>query len=177
MMMGWIHAFLSLWIFGSSQAMMAPGSQSSCSGGGGSSTTESTCPTAAFPSPFPSAFGVSRRIPALSVRGGEVLEPDSLQDVDAILMRAGSEGKLVVIDFSATWCGPCKQIAPLFKELSEAVSDVIFVKVDVDDNPDTAAKYQVSAMPTFLFIKAGEVVDRLMGASPARLQELIEEHK
>jgi thioredoxin 1 len=156
---------------------MAPGSQSSCSGGGGSSTTESTCPTAAFPSPFPSAFGVSRRIPALSVRGGEVLEPDSLQDVDAILMRAGSEGKLVVIDFSATWCGPCKQIAPLFKELSEAVSDVIFVKVDVDDNPDTAAKYQVSAMPTFLFIKAGEVVDRLMGASPARLQELIEEHK
>jgi thioredoxin 1 len=111
------------------------------------------------------------------VRGGEVLEPESLQDVDAILLRAGSEGKLVVIDFSATWCGPCKQIAPLFKELSDAISDVIFVKIDVDDNPDTAAKYQVSAMPTFLFIKAGEVVDRLMGASPARLQELIEEHK
>lgn len=185
MMMGWLQAFLSLWIFGSSHAMMAPGSQSSstttaaCSGGGSAaaSSTDSSCPTAAFPSPFPSAFGVSKRIPALSVRGGDVLEPETLQDVDSILLRAGSEGKLVVIDFSATWCGPCKQIAPLFKELSDVISDVIFVKIDVDDNPDTAAKYQVSAMPTFLFIKAGEVVDRLMGASPARLQELIEEHK
>ena len=55
--------------------------------------------------------------------------------------------------------------------------DVVFVKVDVDENPDTAAKYSVSAMPTFIFIKGGEVVDRLMGANPARLQELINEHK
>jgi len=54
---------------------------------------------------------------------------------------------------------------------------VVFVKIDVDENPDAAAKYQVSAMPTFLFVKGGEVVDRLMGASPARLQELIEEYK
>jgi thioredoxin 1 len=53
---------------------------------------------------------------------------------------------------------------------------VVFIKIDVDDNPDTAAKYNVSAMPTFLFIKGGEVVDRLMGANPARLQELIDEH-
>jgi thioredoxin 1 len=84
-----------------------------------------------------------------------------------------------------------------FKELSEGFSDVVFVKVDVDDNPDSkymigntqsaqgfwsllcsaAAKYNVSAMPTFIFLKHGEVVDRLMGASPSRLQELIEEHK
>ena len=57
------------------------------------------------------------------------------------------------------------------------MDDVVFVKVDVDENPDTAAKYSVSAMPTFLFIKGGEVVDRLMGANPARLQELINEHR
>jgi len=57
------------------------------------------------------------------------------------------------------------------------MSDVVFIKVDVDDNPDTAAKYSVSAMPTFLFIKGGEVVDRLMGANPDRLQELINEHR
>jgi len=56
------------------------------------------------------------------------------------------------------------------------VQDALFVKVDVDDNPETAAKYSVSAMPTFLFIKEGEVVDRLMGANPQRLQELILEH-
>ena len=69
-------------------------------------------------------------------------------------------------------------IAPLFSELSEQFEgSVIFVKVDVDQNPETAAKYNVSAMPTFVFIKDGEVVERLMGANPTRLQELIEEHK
>jgi thioredoxin 1 len=65
----------------------------------------------------------------------------------------------------------------LFEELSETMSDVMFIKVDVDENPDTAQKYSVSAMPTFVFIKGGEVVDRLMGANPARLQELIDQHK
>lgn len=82
-----------------------------------------------------------------------------------------------MIDFSATWCGPCKMIAPLFKELSESISNVVFLKVDVDENPDTAAKYTVSAMPTFVFIKKGEVVDRLMGANPIRLREMIDENK
>lgn len=56
------------------------------------------------------------------------------------------------------------------------MSDVVFVKVDVDENADIAAKYSVSAMPTFVFIKEGEVLDRLMGANAARLQELIQEH-
>jgi thioredoxin 1 len=120
---------------------------------------------------------VAQPLPAIEVRGGAVLEPESAADVDAIVLRAGSEGKLVVIDFSATWCGPCRIIAPLFKELSESIEDVVFVKIDVDENPDTAAKYNVSAMPTFVFLKGGAVVDRLMGANPARLQELIDEHK
>jgi thioredoxin 1 len=60
--------------------------------------------------------------------------------------------------------------------MSQEMSNVVFVKVDVDENPDTAAKYSVSAMPTFVFIKGGDVVDRLMGANAARLQELIQEH-
>jgi thioredoxin 1 len=97
-----------------------------------------------------------------------------------IIVRKAAENnnnQLVVIDFTATWCGPCRMIAPIFQELSEAMPDVVFVKVDVDDNPDTAAKYSVSAMPTFVFIQKGKVVDRLMGANPARLQELIDEYK
>mmetsp|Transcript_26830 Transcript_26830/g.39236 ORF Transcript_26830/g.39236 Transcript_26830/m.39236 type:complete len:165 (+) Transcript_26830:101-595(+) len=110
-----------------------------------------------------------------NVRGGEVHEPATLPDVEGLLIKAGAQGQLVVIDFSATWCGPCKMIAPLFKELSDQFANVVFLKVDVDESPETAAKYSVSAMPTFLFIKGGEVVERMMGANPAQLQSLIEE--
>lgn len=130
--------------------------------------SKSTCPS-------PNMFGVPKS--ALNVRGGEVLEPETLQDVESILLKAGASNQLVVIDFSAVWCGPCKAIAPFFSSLSDSIDNVVFLKVDVDDNPDTAAKYSVSAMPTFLFIKGGTVVDRLMGANPQRLQELIDEHK
>ena len=64
-------------------------------------------------------------------------------------------------------------IAPIFKELSDEMgSRAQFIKVDVDDNPEAAQKYGVSAMPTFLFIKGGEVVDRLMGANSERLKEV-----
>mmetsp|Transcript_19468 Transcript_19468/g.22272 ORF Transcript_19468/g.22272 Transcript_19468/m.22272 type:complete len:157 (-) Transcript_19468:165-635(-) len=112
----------------------------------------------------------------LQVRGGEVLElSPSPEELDSILIRAA--GSLVVLDFWADWCGPCKMIAPVFSQLSEEFDDVIFVKVDVDSNPNAAAKYSVSAMPTFLFLKNGDVVDRLMGANPERLRELILEHK
>jgi thioredoxin 1 len=81
-----------------------------------------------------------------------------------------------LIDFFSNyyrWCGPCKMIAPIFKDLSEEHgSRAQFIKVDVDDNPEAAQKYGVSAMPTFVFIKGGEVVDRLMGANSDRLKEV-----
>lgn len=124
-------------------------------------------------------FGVIQRLPSVvSMRGGAVLEPESHDDVKALIVKAGSEQKLVVIDFTATWCGPCKMMAPVFQELSETYGDnVVFLKVDVDENPETAAQYNVSAMPTFVFIKGGQVVERLMGANPSRLQELLQEYQ
>jgi thioredoxin 1 len=67
-------------------------------------------------------------------------------------------------------------IAPLYKEMSEEYDTVIFLKVDVDEDPDTAAKYSVSAMPTFLFVKGGKVIDRLQGANPQKLRSLVEEY-
>ena len=57
----------------------------------------------------------------------------------------------------------------------EEYANIVFLKIDVDDNPDTAAKYGVSAMPTFIFIKQGEVVDKLMGANPPKLKEMLDE--
>mmetsp|Transcript_2759 Transcript_2759/g.3256 ORF Transcript_2759/g.3256 Transcript_2759/m.3256 type:complete len:171 (-) Transcript_2759:71-583(-) len=114
----------------------------------------------------------------LALRGGEVFEVDTLEAVEDIIMKASNEGKLVVIDFSATWCGPCKIISPEYDEFSELAefSNVVFLKVDVDENPETAAKYSVSAMPTFLFIKRGEVVDKLMGANSPALKSMIAKH-
>ena len=62
---------------------------------------------------MPTAFGISKHL--VNIRGGAVAEPATLQDVEAVLLKASSEGKLVVIDFSASWCGPCKLIAPLVR--------------------------------------------------------------
>eukprot|EP00531_Pseudo-nitzschia_arenysensis_P013563 CAMPEP_0116140398 /NCGR_PEP_ID=MMETSP0329-20121206/13822_1 /TAXON_ID=697910 /ORGANISM="Pseudo-nitzschia arenysensis, Strain B593" /LENGTH=184 /DNA_ID=CAMNT_0003635501 /DNA_START=163 /DNA_END=717 /DNA_ORIENTATION=- len=112
-----------------------------------------------------------------SLRGGDLHEPETLDDVNSLVLRAGSAGQLVVIDFTATWCGPCQMIAPIYKELSNTYDDVVFLKVDVDENPETAANYKVSAMPTFIFIKGGVVVERVMGADPSKLQASIDLHK
>nr|ART33389.1 thioredoxin-like protein [Mimachlamys nobilis] len=86
--------------------------------------------------------------------------------------------KLVVVDFYADWCGPCKKIAPEIEKMSTGEhSDVTFVKVNVDENEETAAVCQVSAMPTFLFYKGGIKVDNLVGANEEKLQALIKKNK
>ena len=113
---------------------------------------------------------------ALSIRGGEVKHVTSLDEVQAILMKASAEGKLVVIDFSAEWCGPCKMIAPFYEELSELMPNVEFLKVDVDESQETSAHYEVSSLPCFIFIKKGDIVDKLVGASPPHLKNLLEQH-
>ncbi|XP_030961570.1 thioredoxin H5-like [Quercus robur] len=84
--------------------------------------------------------------------------------------------KLVVIDFSATWCGPCQFIEPTFKELSCKYTNVDFVKIDVDELEAVAQEFAVEAMPTFIFIKKGKVVDKVVGARKDDLQTKIEKH-
>ncbi|XP_064605431.1 uncharacterized protein LOC135470425 isoform X3 [Liolophura sinensis] len=97
-------------------------------------------------------------------------------DFDAALKEAG--GKLVVVDFFATWCGPCKAIAPKLKEWSEGeFSDLVFLKVDVDELDDLAAEYGVNAMPTFILFKNKEKVETVVGASEAKLREAINKNK
>ncbi|CCG82164.1 Thioredoxin-1 [Taphrina deformans PYCC 5710] len=86
-----------------------------------------------------------------------------------------STGKLVVVDFYATWCGPCKTIAPKVVEFSKEFPEVEFIKVDVDDLSDVAADYSIRAMPTFLLFKDGEQVAEVVGANAAKLKAVIAE--
>ncbi|KAJ2248100.1 thioredoxin trx1 [Coemansia sp. RSA 1807] len=84
-----------------------------------------------------------------------------------------AKNEFVVIDFSATWCGPCKLISPKFTKLSEEHPEVKFVKIDVDDMNEIAQVYGVSAMPTFKFLRNSETIDECVGANPVNLTEKV----
>lgn len=96
----------------------------------------------------------------------------SQADLNKVLKM--SDSKLVVIDFYATWCGPCKDIAPHLAALQRIYSNVVIVKVDVDKCEKIAMDYRVSGMPTFCFIKKGRVVSRFSGADTKKLKTTIE---
>lgn len=73
----------------------------------------------------------------------------------------------VLLDFSATWCGPCKQLAPIVEELAEEYQGRLKVgAIDVEESPDAAVRYGVFSVPTLILVKGGELVDQHMGVMP-----------
>jgi thioredoxin 1 len=97
--------------------------------------------------------------------GGHAIKVDSA-GWEAQVMKAS---ELVMVDFWAVWCGPCQMVAPIIDELAtEYAGKIRVMKLNTDDNPEIAGRYQVMSIPTILFFKNGQLVEKLIGARPKR---------
>ena len=89
---------------------------------------------------------------------------------------ANSRG-LVLVDFFATWCGPCKMLSPVLEDLSNEMKNVKFVKVDIDDARELADQYRIKSVPTMMIFKRGKLVDTITGFKPKdTIKEIIKKH-
>lgn len=99
----------------------------------------------------------------------------TIEVTDQNLKSLLAEGKPMVVDFWATWCGPCRMMSPVVDKMAEKFDGRVTVgKLNVDENPEACEEYGVMSIPTMLFFKNGELVDRHVGACPeAALEERI----
>lgn len=87
-------------------------------------------------------------------------------------VNAGDD--LVVVDFFATWCGPCKMLTPVVERMAEKYQEVHFYKVDIDEEPELAERFRVMTVPTLIYMKKGESLDKSIGVvSPAEMEATI----
>jgi thioredoxin 1 len=105
------------------------------------------------------------------------IEMAIVQATDQTFATETNEG-LVLVDFWAPWCGPCRMIAPVLDEVDAEMGDKIKIaKINVDENPETAGKFGVMSIPTLLLFKNGEVVDKVIGYQPKdALVQMIQKH-
>ncbi|MEI6119221.1 MAG: thioredoxin [bacterium] len=100
-----------------------------------------------------------------------------IKNVEEFTKEVMQSGKLAVIDFRAERCGPCRMLGPIIEQLGEEHKDVVIAKVNVDENQELSATFQVSSIPVVFFVKDGKVIDKVVGANPPTVyKEKIAEH-
>ncbi len=113
--------------------------------------------------------------PPVTTEGGPAAEVQlsaAEQELEKSILESA---KPVLVDFYATWCGPCQQLAPIVSEVADENPEAEVVKIDVDQNPGLAQKYGVSSIPTLLVFNDGQPVDRSVGAvSKAKIERMLE---
>ncbi|ESQ44769.1 hypothetical protein EUTSA_v10003293mg [Eutrema salsugineum] len=107
---------------------------------------------------------------------GEVIACQTVEDWNEKLKAAQESKKLIVIDFTAVWCPPCRFIAPIFEEYAKKFLNVVFFKVDVDKLSDVAKAFEVEAMPTFIFMREEAILDKIVGAAKDEIHAKLEKH-
>ncbi|GJP42400.1 hypothetical protein CLOM_g1967 [Closterium sp. NIES-68] len=108
--------------------------------------------------------------------GGNVIVVRDQGEWDRCHGQSKSKNMLLVVDFTATWCGPCRIIGPVFEQLSSQYTNAIFAEVDVDENGDISQESGVKGIPAFHFFKGGSKVDEMVGADANRLELLVKKH-
>ncbi|KAF3974401.1 hypothetical protein ACB098_09G094100 [Castanea mollissima] len=105
--------------------------------------------------------------------GGNVHLITTKESWDQKMAEASRDGKIVIANFSATWCGPCKMIAPFYVELSEKYPSLMFIVIDVEELTEFSTSWDIKATPTFFFLRDGQQIDKLVGANKPELQKKI----
>ncbi|KAK9893714.1 hypothetical protein P389DRAFT_107359 [Cystobasidium minutum MCA 4210] len=104
---------------------------------------------------------------------GSVINIGSESAFDTLLSRAKSANLPVVVDFTATWCGPCKVMSPVYDGLAKENPKTVFLKVDIDDQKELASRYSIASVPTFMAFKDGATTGTVKGANQAGLKDLV----
>ncbi|KAI3420631.1 Thioredoxin domain-containing protein [Psidium guajava] len=112
----------------------------------------------------------------MATEEGQVIVCHTIGSWTEQIQKGNEPDKLMVVDFTASWCRPCSLIAPFLAELARRFPSVLFLKVDVDELKQVAQEWAVEAMPTFVFMKGGTVVDKVVGAKKDDLQQTIARH-
>ncbi|CAL4951832.1 unnamed protein product [Urochloa decumbens] len=105
--------------------------------------------------------------------GGNVHVVTSKENWDQKIEEANKDGKIVVANFSASWCGPCRVISTVYAEMSQTYPQLMFLTVDVDELVDFSSSWDIRATPTFFFLKNGQQVDKLVGANKPELEKKV----